>query len=743
MNRLGETTRTALLASAAGFCLAISSPALAQDQAAQAASATTDQQNGESIVVTAQKREERLKDVPISITVVKGEDLKKQGAVSLPDYAGYVPGLSIDSGGTPGLSTVTLRGISPTTSSAAVGFYLDEAPVASSSIYARASELSLDLLPYDIQRIEVLRGPQGTLYGASSIGGLLKYVTVDPKLSGLSVRGGVEGFTIKGAGDLGFAAQALVNASLIPDKVGVLGSIAWRKTPGWADSTQNPSLKDQNDYGQIGGRIGALIQATDDFSIKLNAIWQSVNADSRGVYAADLTGHRLGNGRSNNNLLAEPFDSDLQHYSATLKYDFGPVGVTSISSYSDLHSEQVLDASYAFGSLFPLLTGGAIAPGLTPLTYTVDLEKFTQEVRIASTGNGPFTWLVGGFYTHEKSFQGQLVRSFDMAGNVIAPLDPLAVVELPATYEEYAIFGNATLRLSDRFDITGGLRWAHNDQDFRQVSSGAIVPAADDPGSSSESNFTFSVSPQFHFNENGMIYARVATGYRPGGPNVIVPGVPPTVDSDTLTNYELGLKTDLADGLASIDVAAFYMDWKDIQVAQSFGGIGGLANGGKATSKGIEGALVVRPARGLTLGFTGAYTDSTLSEDVIPINGMDGDELPNVPKFSGSARVDYSTRINGNDLLVLGAGIRHTGSRLSDVESDPLVVRAKAYTAVDLNAGYTFDDKWTLRLYARNLFDNHGELSRTTNVNGLNLPTHEEITPLQPRTIGLAAEFAF
>jgi outer membrane receptor protein involved in Fe transport len=467
-----------------------------------------------------------------------------------------------------------------------------------------------------------------------------------------------------------------------------------------------------------------------------------VNSDSRGVYAADLDGHRLGNGHSNNNLLAEPFDSDLQHYSASLNYDFGPVGVTSISTYSDLHSKQVLDSSYAFGALFPLLTGGAIPPGLTPLTYTVDLEKFTQEVRIASTGNGPFTWLVGGFYTHEKSFQGQRVRSFDMDGNVIAPLDPLAIVELPATYEEYAIFGNATFRISDQFDITGGLRWAHNDQDFRQVSSGAIVPAADDPGKSSESNFSFSISPQFHFH-NGMAYARIATGYRPGGPNVIVPGVPPTVDSDTLTNYELGVKADFADGLASIDVAAFYMDWKDIQVAQSFGGIGGLANGGKATSKGIEGALIIRPARGLTFGFTGAYTDSTLSEDVDAINGQDGDELPNVPKFSGSARVDYTTRVNGNDTIVLGAGLRHTGSRLSDVESDPLVVKAKAYTAVDLNAGYTFNDRWTLRLYARNLFDNKGELSRTTNVNGLNIPTHEEITPIQPRTIGLAAEFGF
>jgi outer membrane receptor protein involved in Fe transport len=180
-----------------------------------------------------------------------------------------------------------------------------------------------------------------------------------------------------------------------------------------------------------------------------------------------------------------------------------------------------------------------------------------------------FEWLAGFFYTNEEALNGQLVFALDQNLAPIPPLDPLAIVAIPSTYEEYALFGNATFRLTDRFWISGGLRWAHNDQTFRQVSSGAIVPPADRPGESSEDVWTFSVSPQYHFTDDTMVYARVATGYRPGGPNVVVPGLPATVDADTLVNYELGLKTRLADPALSLDIALFRMDWDDIQVRSS------------------------------------------------------------------------------------------------------------------------------------------------------------------------------
>lgn len=725
-----------------GFLITGSLIALAAAFPAQAQNAAAVEAGGE-IVVTAQKRVQNVQDVPISIAVVNGEELQEQGSASLVDYAGYVPGMNVSNGGTPGQTTITLRGVAPLNGSQTVGIYLDDAPVGSSAIYNRAGSFTIDLLPYDLERIEVLKGPQGTLYGASSIGGLLKYVTVQPDTREFKVRAGVEGFAIKGGDGLGWGGQVFVNAPIATDTLAISGSFAWRRTPGWVDSVNNAALRDQNDYEQRGGRAALLWQPTPELSIKLAGIWQSLDSDGNGTYAADLAGNRLGDGRSFNNFVPESFDVDLDYYSATIDYDFGGAVLTSATTFSETQSRQVQDASYAFGVLFPLLTGGAIPPGITPFALDLGLKKWTQELRLASPSGGRFEWMIGGFFTDEKTSNSQLVRSFDMAGNPIAPLDPLAIVGLPATYKEYAVFGNATVKLSEQFEITGGLRWARNEQTFRQISSGAIVPQADDPGDSAESVWTFSVSPQFHINEDAMLYARVATGYRPGGPNVIVPNVPPSVDADRMTNYEVGLKADFADRMVSIDAAFFWMDWTDIQVTRAFGGVSGGANGGKATSKGFEGSLALRPAPGLTISATGSYTDAGLSEDVPEISGVKGDRLPAVPRFAGALRADYSFELGGGTEGSVGAGIRHASNRLSLVESDPLVARAKAYTSVDLNASVTFSDHWTLRAYARNLLDNKGEMARSTLADGLNRPSFLAISPLQPRTVGVALDMAF
>lgn len=724
-----------------GLLVAGSLVALAAAMPARAAEAADD--SGTEIVVTAQKRVQNVQDVPISISVVGGEELQEQGSASLVDYAGYVPGMNVSNGGTPGQTTITLRGVAPLNASQTVGIYLDDAPVGSSALYNRAGQFTIDLMPYDLDRIEVLKGPQGTLYGASSIGGLVKYVTVQPDTRQFKVRAGLEGFSIKGGDGLGWGGQVYVNAPIATDTLAISGSFAWRKTPGWVDSVNNAALKDQNSYEQRGGRLALLWQPTPELSVKLAGIWQSLDSDGNGLYAADLDGNRLGDGRSYNNYVPESYDVDLDYYSATIDYDFGAATLTSATTYSKTKSRQLQDASYAFGVLFPLLTEGAIAPGITPFSLDLGLKKWTQELRLASPSGGRFEWMIGGFYTDETTSNAQLVHSYDMDGNIIAPLDPLAIVGLPATYKEYAAFGNATFKLSEQFEVTGGLRWARNEQTFTQISSGAIVPQANNPGTSSESVWTFSVSPQFHINDHAMLYARVATGYRPGGPNVIVPNVPPSVDADRMTNYEVGLKADLADRMVTVDVAGFWMDWTDIQVTRAFGGVSGGANGGKATSKGFEGNIAFRPAPGFTITATGSYTDATLSEDVPEISGLDGDRLPAVPKFSGALRADYAFELGGGNKGSFGAGIRHASSRLSLVESDPLTARAKPYTSVDLNASLTFNDHWTLRAYARNLLDNKGEMARSTMTDGLNRPSFLAISPLQPRTIGVAIDMAF
>ncbi len=373
-----------------GLFVAASIAAVIAAMPAQAQEAGAIEAAGE-IVVTAQKRVQNVQDVPISIAVVSGEELQEQGSASLVDYAGYVPGMNVSNGGTPGQTTITLRGVAPLNASQTVGIYLDDAPVGSSALYNRAGSFTIDLMPYDLERIEVLKGPQGTLYGASSIGGLVKYVTVQPDTSAFKVRAGVEGFTIKDAGSLGWGGQVYANAPIITDTLAISGSFAWRKTPGWVDSVNNAGLKDQNDYEQRGGRAALLWQPTPELSIKLAGIWQSLDSDGNGLYAADLDGNRLGNGHSFNNYVPESYDIDLDYYSATIDYDFGAATLTSITAYRDYKNAQGQDSDFS---------------ALDILRRT-DLDRrfrlFTQELRLQGEAfDGRLDWLVGGYYANEK-----------------------------------------------------------------------------------------------------------------------------------------------------------------------------------------------------------------------------------------------------------------------------------------------------------------------------------------------------
>lgn len=730
-----------MLAATTALCLLTSAGTAWGQQSTDAA----ELEASDVIVVTAQKRSENLQDVPISISVVGGERLQETGASQLTDFGAYVPGLQVDSSGTPGQSTISLRGIAPIGPSATVGTYVDDAPVGSSSLYARASAFALDLLPYDIERIEVLRGPQGTLYGASSIGGLLKYVTVTPSLTDFSGKAGAEVFGIRRAGGAGYAGQAMVNVPLVTDRLGLTASYAYRKTPGYVDSVVT-GKRGQNDYRQQGARIALLWQASDDFSVALSGLWQEIESEGNGSVVEDIvTGKRIGNGFSNNNYLDEPFTKSLYYFAGTLKNDFGFATLSSTTTYSRVKTSQTSDVSRIFGVLFPLF--GQPAPGLAPFNITLDLKKVTQEVRLTSPSGGRFEWLLGGFFTNEVSGNKQIVRAYDMAGRPISGLDPLAIAELPTRYREFAAFANATYKFSDRFDITAGLRWARNTQRYRQISVGAVVPTANNPGSSAENVLTYSVSPRFHLTDDTMLYARVASGYRPGGPNATLPGVAPTVASDSLTNYEIGLKTILFDRTLTLDLAAFYMDWKDLQMTVDFNGVSGLANAGSARSQGFEATIGWRPVRGLQLGINGAFTDAKLTSDTpVAVGGLSGDRLPRIPKWSGSLTAEYSFAIGGDAQAKLGGGLRHTGQRVSSFEGVPVVtnpVLADAYTALDFNAGITFGERWSLRLYARNLTDTDAAITRDVQTDGLGRRAFIRTTPLQPRTIGLALDLSF
>ena len=690
------------------------------------------------VIVTAQKRSERILDVPVSITAVEGSRLADTGAVQLTDYAAYVPGMSVDSTGTPGQATISLRGIGPMGSSATVGIYIDDSPIGSSSLHNETNTLTFDLMPYDIQRIEVLRGPQGTLYGANSIGGQLNYVTVAPALDEFEGKAGVEAVDVTDGSGTDFNYGARLSFPLMKDSLGMSLSYASRELPAYIDNIQTGE-RDINEGTQEGGRVALLWQPSEGTSVTLSALRQEIDSDGNAVSMEDEAGVPVGDGLSTNLFLEEPFESEFELYSAGLEFELGDLTLTSVTSYSTTQYSVTDDVTRFFGTLL----GGV----LSDFVQTYDQEKLTQEFRLASSADQRFEWLVGAYYTDEDNTFDQLLSAYDPGtGELIPDFNPTIVAQLPNQYREYAFFGNGTYKFTDAFHLSAGVRWAKNDQDFRQVLFGAAVPEpSDDPGESDEDVVTFSLSPEWHVGEDSLVYARIASGYRPGGPNAVVEGVPPMVESDEMMSYEIGAKSLVADGRVQFEVAAFYMDWDDIQLSIIFpSGFGGLANAGSAESQGVEGSVTWYAGDNFTFGLNGAYNDAKLTSDT-QTGGQDGDRLPRTPEWSGALTAEYGVETGSNLSWRFGGILRYVGDRLSDPSSQPGSIEADAYTSLDLNASVTISDRWTVRAFARNATDEDGEVTRGTSVENSfpGGPSFIAVTPLQPRTFGLGVEFAF
>ncbi len=349
------------------------------------------------MVVTAEKRAQKLADVPNSVSVLTQEQLESANATQLADYAGYIPGLIASSGGTPGQEQLVIRGVTTgDRSSATVGIYLDDAPYGSSSSGARGGAFALDLFPYDLDRIEVLRGPQGTLYGASTIGGLLKYVTKSPDLSRFEARAGADVSLTSHAGDPGWGIRASANVPLVEDELGVRASFLHQDSPA-SSITRSPR-------GRTRTRIPRMVPGSPYCGCrsircpyKLTGTFQHIHADAPNTVRLDpFGGAPIYGPLSYDRLVPEPFDQKIQFYTAALDWDLGWASLTSVSSYSHIKTTQDQDVTPYYVPVFPLISGGAITDGLATFQLGLDFEKYTEEFRLASPDGGDFQWLIGG-----------------------------------------------------------------------------------------------------------------------------------------------------------------------------------------------------------------------------------------------------------------------------------------------------------------------------------------------------------
>lgn len=694
------------------------------------------------IVVTANKREQDLFDVPTSVSSVNSEDLISGGIHELRDLAREVPSLSFFSRGAAGSNLIILRGLSSgaSTISPTVGFYVNDTPFGFSiPVGGGSSILQPDLDPSDMERVEILRGPQGTLYGASTLGGLIKYVTRDPDPTDLSGSVTLTGLSVA-HGDFGYSARASANIPLVEDRLALRISGFDRLDPGYIDNARTGE-SDVNRVDAYGGRISLGFYPTDDLSVTLGALYQKNDNRSLGVVHIDpVTLESLDGGFTQRYNFNVPFNSEYFLTDARVQVESGDYTLTSSTSFGHAELDIVFDFT---GLLPPMFQGSDIISGPQNLRY----QKITQELRLDSPADRFLEWTVGLFFSNEDVRTRTSVEGTLLDGSP-GPTPILSLSGTDADYREIAAFANATFNLTDELSLTAGYRLTENKITDVIRNSGLFAGTAlDDPtiqnGNQKDRISNYLLALNYRYSPDGTVYARVASGYRPGGPieppPLLQPGqtIPSEFLPDSVWNYEIGARNILFDGAVRTDLSLFYINWDDIQLPFLVNGIRVLSNGGSARSRGFEFTVNVEPTEGFDISLVGSFTDAELTSDAPLVFGSDGDSLPYVPKWNLTASADYETQVaEGLDFGIGGTLHYQSGIDTALSPGDASFIALDDFVSADVRAHLAWEDV-ELFGYIRNVFNERAFISgnRSGGLSGG--------TPLQPRSIGLGVRANF
>jgi iron complex outermembrane recepter protein len=794
----------AVFLASASFAACIASPAYAQteaEQEAQAANEAVEETDDATIYVTATKRETTLLEVPFSINAQTEEDIQRLGAGTIEDLSRNVAGLNVQNLG-PGQSQVSIRGVSagqlirdqPGVKEQ-VGIYLDES-VISLSLF----QPDLDL--FDLNRVETLRGPQGTLFGSGSVGGTIRYITNQPDPS--KMEGVVEGNLNLVSGDLGGHLKGAVNVPLG-------GSAAVRvvgyhtEYAGFIDAFREGGGRDENvnDGRRTGGRIALLFQPTPGISITPRVVYQEVRANGfnrqevYNLYANPFTTTRPARffrDREQHLLLDEKFADDTLLADLTASADLGPVELTSVTSYIDRDILVSRDASALTGSVsvdLNLLPASFLLP--SNLVDTTDLKTWTQELRLSSSGEGPFQWLIGAFYSDVNRIYAQRLPTpgYDVfidarfgAGTAAAvangfPLNSPYNADLPYDIKQTALFGEASYDITDALTATAGLRY-YDFKEVRGFKSGGLFANGDNQTDETKSDgFSPRLLLSYEAVDDVIINLQASKGFRLGGVNdplneslcsaqdVIDYGGFDTYEDESLWNYEAGVKSQF--GPISLNAAAFYTDISNLQVTADAGSCSSrVVFNADAHTMGVEFELTARPAEGLDLSLAGSWVEAEFDETRLKQNGQvlegirEGNRLPSVPKFQIAASAFYTFPISDEDKGYLGVTFQHVGTRFTqpgDQENNPrtfvhglpfggapagasttLDLELPAYELINVSAGVEMGYGLDFRVYINNLLDQNAILAFDRERGGrARLGFHVG----QPRTIGVTARQRF
>ena len=684
----------ALLIGSSAFAIAV--PAVAQtgqEDAAQASNQAADQAASpapaaeEAIIVTATKRASTVQDVPFSVNAQTEADIQRANAQTLEDISRNVAGLTVQNLG-PGQSQVSVRGVSagqivrdqPGVKEQ-VGVYLDES-VVSLSLFTPDFDL------FDLNRVETLRGPQGTLFGSGSVGGTLRYITNQPRL-GLT-EGLVEGNINHVAdGEIGGHVKGAINVP-IGDRVAARAVAYYTKYAGFIDAIGPAGDENVNDGVRYGGRLALLFQPFEELRITPRVVYQKVDVDGfnreefYNLYENQFTAPPGPGGpgkRTQYLKLREKFKDETLLADLTAAYDFGGVELTSVTSYINRDILVSRDASALTGSVglsfsgLPAGPSGAIDPDVANLPSnlrdTTDLKQWTQEIRLGSTGSGPLQWLIGGFYSdvdrkyaqrlptpgYDNPTSQQAVEGLCIAGVPIfcsAPGVPITLAQayngfgpdspynadLPYDIEQKAVFGEASYDFG-QFKLTAGGRY-YDFEEVRDFVSGGVFSNVDTrlADKTSSNGFSPRVIGTWEPSNNFSVNVQAAKGFRLGGVNdpLNVPlcssadlttfGDRPTYEDETLWNYEAGVKYQRRG--VTFNAAVFHTRIKDLQVTADAGSCSSriVFNVPKAHTTGVEAEFALSPARGLDLSLAGSYVSAKFDSDVVTLDdpGTPADE---------------------------------------------------------------------------------------------------------------------
>jgi iron complex outermembrane recepter protein len=712
---------------------------------AQTAPATASGGELEEVIVTATRRSESIQSVPSQVTAITAGMLDQINAHDLNDFAGFVPGLSFASSGA-STNLLVIRGITTGSQlSSATGVYVDDIPIGASTSNGVGYQ-SLNINTSDLSRIEVLNGPQGTLYGATSLGGTIKYISNAPDLTAFRVNVGLEVSDTE-HGHINHAYTGMVNVPIADigavrvDGYQVYES-GYAKDPVYGRDNQGWSRSE-------GGRVALLLKPLDNLEVQLRASTQHVPSESADVAFRDPVTRQPTYGTYDQAFPTfQPSNYSLTLYSATVNYDTPWAKVSSITGYQVNNGTSYTDNSLVYDAALGFLGAGGDPWSLYVNTTT---KKFSQEFRISSHESTHFNWLLGAFVSNEKT--SEVVDLFDNAGpgGTILGLSPFTSF-LPSTYREYAAYGDGTVFIGNQFELGLGVRYSRQKQGYEETVSGLLATGSatvltPPVATSDQSVMTYLINPKFHLTEDVMLYARAASGFRPGGPNfVLSPGLGnPTFAPDRLWSYELGEKATFLDKRATLNFDIYDILWKDIQETVSVGGVNQLENVGTARVTGAELAFNYRVLPALTLGGSAAYTNARLTSTA-PVIGISevGVRLPLSPRFNFALLGTYNFDIVDGYTGALNVTDRWTGERNAGFGSaiSPQYKLA-SYNITDLKLSVEAPFHVQFGVYVRNLFDRAGEVSAAILANEYNPSSPVPVFLEQPRTVGLSVNYKF